>query len=181
MKNHDLNKWTDALSRHTSAVNAYVATAQMIDREAWFAPMAAGKWAPAQVTEHLNRSYKVVLDQLRGGRGIRVRSPWLLRQILRATVLRSIFRNRRLPSGAQAPSEVMPREVAGSQALALDRFVHLAREFSEEIASHRGDGSRITHHVFGAVELLPGIDFVAIHIEHHHRQISANAQAQGLS
>ncbi len=182
MNADELNKWQDALGRHASAASAYAATARMIDEGAWLTPMAEGKWSPAQVTEHLNRAYEVLLDELRGGPGIRVRSPWLLRQILRATVLRWIFRKRRLPRGARAPSEVTPRQVDGNQAQAVDRFAHLGQEFSEEIASHRGqEGLRMTHHVFGAVELLPGIDFVAIHVEHHHRQISETAEAAGPS
>jgi hypothetical protein len=35
----------------------------------------------------------------------------------------------------------------------------------------------LTHHIFGEIDVLPGIDFLAIHIEHHHRQIQSVVSA----
>ncbi len=125
------------------------------------------------MTEHLNRTYQVVFGEVRGGKGIRIRSPWLLRQVLRQTILRSILRKRRLPTGARAPSEVAPKEVNGTQKELLDRFSNLSAQFEEEfLKNSTNTDKKLTHHIFGEIDLLRGIDFVAIHIEHHHRQIS---------
>jgi hypothetical protein len=166
-------EWKEALARHAAAAGAYCETASGIGEAAWDAPYAPRKWSPAQITEHLTRTYDVVLNQLRGGSGLRVRSNWVVRGLLRTTVLRWIFRHRALPRGAKAPSEVVPERVGGTQAEAVARMAARAREFEQEVWERRGHrGLHLTHHLFGEIALLPGVDFVAIHIEHHHRQIA---------
>jgi len=172
MTQSEASHWNDALARHAASAAAYRETADAISSSSWSVPLGEGKWSPAQVTEHLNRTYKVVIGELSGEKGIRIRSPWLLRQVLRHTVLRSIYRKRQLPKGARAPSEVIPKEVEGTQSELLDRFRKLARQFQEVAESNAGkDGRKLTHHIFGEIDPLRGIDFIAIHIEHHHRQI----------
>ena len=173
MKNH-YQEWDEAIARHYPAATAFSTTARLIDSESWFAPMTEGKWSPAQVAEHLSQTYQVVIRELRGEKGIRIRSPWLLRQVLRQTVLRSIYRKRKLPKGARAPSEIAPRVVDATQQQAMEKLGRLAREF--EAAARTAEtlpGRKLTHHIFGQIDVLPGIDFIAIHIEHHHRQIQS--------
>jgi hypothetical protein len=184
MQNKTLTEWNAALARHSNAAMAFAKTARSITPESWSEPLAEGKWSPAQATEHLNRTYRVVNEEIGGGKGIRLRSPWLLRQVLRQTVLRSIYRKRQLPKGARAPSEITPKAVEGTQVELVERFAALAHDFEEAISTNRETGRRLTHHVFGEIELLPGIDFIAIHVEHHCRQIEgapssliANAQS----
>jgi len=185
MRNKTLTEWNAALAQHSNAAMAFAKTARSITPESWSEPLAEGKWSPAQVTEHLNRTYQVVIDEIRGGKGIRLRSPWLLRQVLRQTVLRSIYRKRQLPKGARAPSEIIPKVVEGTQVELLERFCALAHDFEQSMSTNRETGRKLTHHIFGEIELLPGIDFIAIHLEHHHRQIEgapsaliANAQSK---
>src|SRR6185436_17056569 len=114
MRNKTLTEWNAALAQHSNAAMTFARTARSITPESWSEPLSEGKWSPAQVTEHLNRTYQVVIGELTGEKGIRIRTPWLLRQVLRQTVLRSIYRKRRLPKGARAPSEVIPKEVEGT-------------------------------------------------------------------
>lgn len=169
-------RWSSALVRHSAAVESYCSTARSIDETTWNAPIADGKWSPAEITEHLNRTYDVTLDQLNGGQGIRVRTNWFVRSMLRATALRWIFRRRALPRGAKAPREVKPDCVVDSRVDAIARMVLLASRFEDLVAErHQDAGLKLTHHIFGEIDLLPAIDFVAIHIEHHHRQIEAVA------
>lgn len=168
-------EWRAALERHAAATRSYGATASGVAAGAWTAPVGPGKWTPAEITEHLNLTYDVAMPQLNGEAGIRVRTNWLLRVILRATALRWIFRNRALPRGAKAPREVKPEHVADTQSEATERFARLAREFDALVSTRWQDGSvRLTHHIFGAIDLLAAIDFIAIHIEHHHRQIASD-------
>jgi hypothetical protein len=173
MTNSEASSWKDALARHAASAGAYQETAGAISSESWPVPLGEGKWSAAQVTEHLNRTYQVVIEELSGGKGIRIRTPWLLRQVLRQTVLRSIYKKRQLPKGARAPSEVIPKDVEGTQSELIERFHHLATQFEQVAQSNAGeDGRKLTHHIFGEIDVLSGIDFVAIHIEHHHRQIA---------
>ena len=173
MKNQ-AKEWDEAIERHDAAAAAFCNTASVISPDSWFLPMAEGKWSPAQVAEHLSQTYQVVIRELRGEKGIRIRSPWLLRQILRQTVLRSIYRKRKLPKGARAPSEIAPKVVDETKQQAMEKLGRLAREF--EVAARTAEtlpGRKLTHHIFGEIDVLPGIDFIAIHIEHHHRQIQS--------
>jgi hypothetical protein len=168
----DAKSWEGALARHTDAARAFSATAASIGDDSWLAPRGEGKWSPAQVTEHLCRTYEVVIAELNGEQGIRIRSPWLLRQVLRQTMLRSIYRKRKIPKGARAPSEIVPKVTDQTQTASLERFANLAMKFEETMNANRGTSRKLTHHIFGEIELLPGIDFVAIHVEHHHRQVA---------
>jgi uncharacterized protein YbjT (DUF2867 family) len=169
----NFKSWESALARHSDAAKTFSTTAAAIGDGSWLVPLGDGKWSPAQVTEHLNRTYEVLLGELNGGKGIRIRSSWLLRQVLRQTILRSIYRKRALPRGARAPSEIFPKVIDETQSAALERFATLALKFEEAMNANRDTGRKLTHQVFGEIELLPGLDFVAIHIEHHHRQIAS--------
>src|SRR6185295_17144079 len=122
MRNKTLTEWNAALARHSNAAMAFAKTARSITLESWSEPLAEGKWSPAEVTEHLNRTYQVIISELKGEKGIRIRSPWLLRQVLRQTVLRSIYRKRALPKGARAPSEIIPKVIDETQSMSLERF-----------------------------------------------------------
>jgi hypothetical protein len=104
MKNMKSQAWVDAVARHSAAASAFAKTAGAMKPDVWSTPLAEGKWSPAQVTEHLNRTYQMTLGELRGKGGL-----------------------------------------------------------------------QLTHHVFGEIDLLPGIDFIAIHIEHHQRQITGRS------
>ena len=60
----------------------------------------------------------------------------------------------------------MPRETA------LKQLKDLSVEFETEILSRRSDEKlRLTHHVFGQIKPLKGVDLAAIHTEHHTRQL----------
>ena len=165
-------KWDNALSRHSNAAGLFTRTAVAVSESDWMQPLNDGKWSPAQVTEHLNRTYEVIIGELSGEKGIRIRSPWLLRQVLRQTVLRSIYRRRQLPRGARAPSEIIPKSIEETQTAAVERFASLARQFETAMNANRSTQRKLTHHIFGEIDLERGLDFIAIHIEHHQRQIA---------
>ena len=150
----------------------YLRAASGVEEDRWRVPVQPGKWTPAQITEHLLRTYRTVLDQARGGPGIRTRVGPVLRLILRVVLLPWIFRTRRLPAGAKAPSEIRPSDSDTAREDALRQLQTLSDDFEAEILARRHEKDlRLTHHVFGAIEPLRGIDFVAIHTEHHGRQL----------
>ena len=165
--------WANAIQGHRSAVAAYVGSASRIDDRAWRAPVGPGKWTPAQITEHLARTYQVSLEQIRGWQGLKLRSSFLVRKIVRLVFLARIFRTRRLPRGARAPREIRPADPQTPRATALERLGALSEEFEREMSARRSDEKlRLTHHLFGDIKPLQGVDFIAIHIEHHGRQLT---------
>ncbi len=164
--------WTEAIGRHRAAVSDYLRAASSIEEPVWRLPVGPDKWSPAQITDHLIRTYQIAGRQVRGGEGIRIRYGFLLRQVLRLLFLPRIFRTRRLPGGAKAPREILPVDSKMPRETALERLDEFSGEFEREILLRRNDRRlRLTHHIFGEIEPLKGVDFMAIHTEHHGRQL----------
>jgi hypothetical protein len=150
----------------------YDAAARRVAPVDWRSPVGVSKWSPAEITEHLNLTYDVLLAQLRGGEGLRVRTGPVVRRAMATIALRMILLSRRIPTGARAPSEIRPEYIADSRAEALTRFERLAGDLDRQVAERYGDPSaRLTHHLFGELDLVRGVDFVAIHLDHHRRQL----------
>lgn len=174
-------EWTEAIERHRTAIADYLQAASAIEEPVWRLPVGLNKWSPAQITDHLIRTYRILAEQVRGGRGIRIRYGFLLRQTLRLLLLPRIFRTRRLPGGARAPREILPGDSVIPREMAVRQLDELSREFEREILSRRNDRHlRLTHHVFGDIEPLKGVDFIAIHTEHHGRQLPRSRSEAAL-
>ena len=165
-------RWDEALARHGAVVNSFLESAAAVEEEAWHTPIGEGKWTPAQIAEHLILTYTTLVRQVQGGQGLRVQTGWLLRHVLRVLVLAPIMWLRKIPPGAKAPRDLRPGGDATTREVSLERLRAAAAEFEDEIARRRDDKElRLTHHVFGSVKPLKGINFVAIHTEHHGRQL----------
>lgn len=164
--------WKEKIEAHRTAVENYVRSALDVGERDWQTTVVMDNWTPAQITEHLIRTYQVTLQELRGGPGVRPHYNFLLRPILRFTILPKIFRSRRIPAGAKAPTELMPEDSKESLQGAVDQLEHIANEFEREIFSRRNDKKvKISHHVFGAIELLEGLELATIHVDSHRQQL----------
>src|SRR5688572_20474893 len=97
------HRWLEALRIHGSAASAFAATAEAVEPEAWDRPLAEGKWSPAQITDHLIRTYDVILREIGGGGGMKVRTRLWMRLFLRLTYMPRILRGGRFPARAPAP------------------------------------------------------------------------------
>ena len=164
---HDL---AEALRVHGSAVSEFSTAAEAVAPEAWGRPLGEGKWSPAQIADHLNRTYDVLLREVGGAAGMKVRTRSWMRFVLKLTYLPRILRSGWFPAGAPAPPEIRPaKEDLPDQASAVARFRQLAGEF--ETAVQERPEARITHTYFGALKLADGVLFCARHIEHHRAQL----------
>lgn len=165
-------KWSVVSDRHSRAVTEFLDAATSLPAEQWLLPVDDGKWTPAQITLHVVQSYEVMTRQLRTGEGLRVQTGWLLRQVLRLVVLRPIMWTRKLPKGAKAPKDLRPGDTTIGRDEALERLRAIVAEFEGELYSRRQQrGLQMTHHIFGSVDALKGLDFIAVHTEHHGRQL----------
>ena len=168
--------------RHSTAVDRYLSTAAALDDVAWRKPIGEDKWSPAQITLHLIQTYEVLLQQLRTGQGLKVQTGWLLRQVLRVAVLGPILWSGKLPPGAKAPRVLLPGATDLTQEDGVARLRAVASEFEAELLARKDEaGLQLTHHFFGSVGALRGLKFVAIHTEHHGRQLPERAVAAGRS
>jgi len=167
-------KWAVVSERHSRAVNEFLDAANGIPAERWLLPLADGKWTPAQVTVHVIQSYEIITKQLRTGEGLEVQTGWLFRQILRQVVLRPIMWTRKLPRGAKAPKILLPGETTIGRDEALDHLRAAVADFEGELHARRDQpGVQLTHHIFGSVDALKGLDFLAVHTAHHGRQLAS--------
>lgn len=169
--------WEAAIRQHRVALEEYVAVARALDAEAWTRPRAAGAWSPAEITDHLTLAYDALLRELRGEAGIRPKLTRAHRAVLRWVLLPHILFHRTFPIRAKAPREIRPsagRERDEALALLAARGEEFERR-AREIAS--AGPARVTHPYFGSVPLLKGIRFVAVHTDHHRRQVEEVAAA----
>lgn len=166
-----------ATQDHAAAVADFLAAARAIPDDAWERPMSSGKWSPAQVAEHLRLTYVVIQNELAGGSGLRIRTPWWLRLVLRWRLLPRILDTGKLPAGARASSEIRPGSGPFPRAQVLEALEVAARVAQESVARGWDDrGAGITHHVFGRVEMPRAMRFLTVHTAHHMRQL---AKARG--
>ena len=95
-----------ARADHQHAVGEFLAAARAVSADAWERKAGATHWSPAQIAQHVRMTYEVVSAQFAGGPGLRVRTPWWLRVVLRWKFLKrllesGIFPARRDRRGAQ--------------------------------------------------------------------------------
>jgi hypothetical protein len=172
-------KWAQAMDGHSAAVRRFLDAGAALSQAQWRMPIAKGKWTPAQITQHVVQTYQVLIRQLRTGQALQVQTGWLLRQILRVVVLRPIMWTRRLPPGAQAAEALLPIEGEAGQQEKLEQLRDAAATFGAELDSRRYDAAvRLTHHIFGSVTAVNGLDFVALHTDHHARQLLRHSRRE---
>ncbi len=164
------DRWPEALRLHGSAASAFAAAAEAVEPEAWDRPRAEGKWSPAQITDHLIRTYDVILREIGGGGGMKVRTRLWMRLFLRLTYMPRILRGGWFPAGAPAPPEIRPGKTPRGQQDGVALFRQRAKEY--ETAVQGKPEARLTHAYFGALAPADGVLFCARHIEHHLNQIS---------
>jgi hypothetical protein len=161
-----------SLDHHATATAAFLRTVEAVPEERWHQPLADGKWSPAQLTEHLVRTYDVLLQELAGGPGMRVRTrPWM-RILLRLTVAPRLLRGGRFPDGIRAPREIRPGDAPADKPEGLALFRERAESFVRA-ARAAPAAKRLTHPFFGIGSVAEGVLLCARHIRHHHAQLPA--------
>ena len=142
-------------------------------RETWETPLGPEQWTPAQVAEHLRLAYEVIGRELAGGAGIRVRTSWWQRWLLRFKFLPGILEQGRIPGKAKAPSEVRP----GPGPFAREALLAALRDGAQTVEAalstrHADGGAGLTHHVFGRLTPAEALRFLTVHNAHHTRQLT---------
>lgn len=166
-------KWIAIQQLHAVAAERLAVSAEKVDREMWLVPRGEGKWTPAQVVEHLTRVYDVLTNEIAGGPGMKIRTKFLQRMVLRLTVVGRILKGGWFPEGAPAPVETRPGAVTTDQRAAIAGFRARAAQFAAAAADARDSGRRvrITHAYFGTASIERATLLCARHIEHHEKQL----------
>lgn len=166
--------WETARRIHADAVAELIATAETIPAHAWMTPRAEGKWSPAEIVEHLNLAYEVLRSELAGGSGMRVRTKWWQRILLRFTILPKIIRGEPFPTGVRAPREIRPTAVTPDRAVAIATFRERAAYFEREAADAERlrPRFRLKHPYLGNLSVRDAVAICGRHIAHHRTQIT---------
>jgi hypothetical protein len=165
-------RWDDAVDEHRTALAAFLDTAEDLRDDDWAAPWAPGKWTRAQVAEHLALAYEAAIREVVSGETLSVKVPPFRQKILRWLVLPHILFHRTIPGRVRSPREIRPGEVTAPRAEVLRRLRGLGERFEHEMErGYRGGNARLTHPYFGQIGPVRGMRFMAVHLEHHTRQI----------
>jgi hypothetical protein len=157
------------LSDHALAVREYVGRASAISGARWLTPRAAGKWTPAQETQHLILAYEEFLRQLAEDTPMKPRGNALRRRIARLIGLTSILWRKRIPVAVKAPREVRPVWVTAERDELVPKLRLRAEAFDAAFAGEWRTNPlrRMSHYLFGTLTLDQGIRLVSVHTRHH--------------
>jgi hypothetical protein len=165
-----------ARAAHQRAVEQFLAAARAVPPDAWERARVDGEWSPAQVAEHVRLAYAVVGQQLAGGSGIRIRTPWWLRLVLRWRMLPRILAGGGIPAGARAPRELRPGDGPFDREQLLSALATSARVTEDALLRAWDEKTaRMTHHVFGALRAPEALRFASVHTAHHARQLESRS------
>lgn len=161
--------WATSIEHHRAAALSVAATARSVQAGRWNVPRGEGKWSPAEVVEHLRLTYATLRRELATGEGMRVRTPWLRRLVIRALFLRGILRTGQFPAGARAVREIRPAGGPFDQEATVRLLEEEALAFERELTARRG--ATLTHPIFGAADSATGLRFCTVHLLHHEQQL----------
>ncbi len=174
--------WQKRCDDHQREIGRFLADAERLDDAAWMLAPAAGKWCPGQIAEHLVLSYAAMRRELAGGVGLRLRTRFWRRLLIRWRYLPMILKERRLPAGAPAVREIRPPEAPRPRTVVTADLRDQADLFEQELGRARATGGgRLTHPFFGRLSAAEALRFVAVHAAHHRAQLpgAAGTEARG--
>jgi hypothetical protein len=169
------SSWSHAVAMHKSAITEFIHGALTVPPEEWTSE-DSNQWAPAHVMEHLTLVYEVLLKELQGGTGMKIRTNFVTQHLLRWFVVPRMLRGGPFPR-ARAPRETRPVLTrAKNQSEAIQIFKELAACFQEAIEKENAANPKrkLTHAYFGSGSLDATLLLCARHIQHHARGLSRN-------
>lgn len=154
-----------ALELHRAAAEELLRAAEAVPESRWRDPVQEGKWSPAEILEHLNNTYDILLSELSGGAGMKIRTALWQRILLRLTIVPRIMKKGIFPKNAPAPKEIRPLN-APDREPAISAFRERAERL-EATAKTAAPKQKVTHAYFGSSSVANGVTLCARHIQHH--------------
>ncbi len=167
-------QWPMLLADHAAAADDFVAAINALSADTWSARPSPDAWSPAEITEHLARTYSQYAGESRGKDSLRVRLNPVKLLVARALV------KPRLLAGAPFPKSRAPRALRPSagpdtaaDGVALFRATGDACLRDLGILVERRPYKTLIHPYLGALPLYEVVRFAVQHIHHHRRQLLA--------
>lgn len=159
------------LAANRQGVDVFIDLARALDPDRWANPVKPSGWSPAQITDHLIRTYDFgsgIIDGTITG----PRLPRLMRWLIGRFWLRPALRNGRFTGKAKAPGFFQPAATGGTTGDLLPRLRTSSERFASLVdqAVSRGTTS-VEHPMFGTMGLIDFLELQVIHVRHHRAQL----------
>jgi hypothetical protein len=166
--------WPELLTDHAAAADAFVADVTALSPAQWLMHPEPEAWSPAEITDHLARTYSQYAGEARGKNALRIRLPWPQRLLARAFIKPRLLNGAPFPK-AKAPRALRPGTVLATPAdgVALFRATGAACLRDLGLLAERRPYRQLVHPYLGALPLYEMVRFATQHVRHHHRQLLA--------
>jgi hypothetical protein len=166
--------WPEVLAEHAAAADEFTATIGALTPAQWTTRRAPEAWSPAEITDHLARTYSQYAGEARGKNSLRIRLRLPMLLFARAFVKPRLLRGAPFPK-AKAPRPLRPGAGPDTPAdgVALFRATGAACLRDLGLLAERRPYRQLVHPYLGALPLYDMVRFAAQHIRHHHRQVLA--------
>lgn len=167
-------RWPALVTEHAAAADAFVEAIRELTPAQWTVRATADGWSPAEITEHLARTYAQYAGESRGKNSLRIRPGRAMLFLART------FVKPRLLAGAPFPKARAPRELRPSSGpetpadgIALFRATGESCLRDLGILVERRPYRRLVHPYLGALPIYEIVRLASQHIHHHRRQLLA--------
>lgn len=166
------SSWSVAEQRHAEAVAAFLVAASLVPNEKWTVPLGPNRWSPAQMLLHIEQSYLLCADALRGGPGMLPRRSALVGWLSRAAILPLMRLTGRFPKNVPAPRELRPdanlahsphREALTARVQAAATVALAQLRAAVDTKRH----VRLSHAYLGSLDAYQTLRLLNAHTQHH--------------
>lgn len=162
-----------ALAANRAAVRDFMAAAEQAGSR-WSVARAPGKWSPAQLVEHVARSYEQSAHVVAGAPSQFPTLPGMLRPVVRGLFFNRILRKGTFPR-AKTTKPFDPESGPASLADGRTRLDGAVGQFERACQARAGDGATMSSTLFGTVRVSDYVRFQELHTRHHQQQMLAGA------
>ncbi|MDH5643311.1 MAG: DUF1569 domain-containing protein [Gemmatimonadota bacterium] len=165
----------DSAIQESRAVLDDVYQATLDAKNMWHTPRDVGKWSPAQVIEHVIRSYRESKNDVVGEPSKFPNLPFFLRPLARAMVLGATLKRGSVGRKAKTlkPFDPVAQSFTGPESpeSANELLKEVFEEFEQACRECSSKNGTFKSSLFGAVSVEEYASFQAIHTRHHLQQI----------
>lgn len=169
--------WIDAERRHAEAVADFLVAASLVPDEKWAVPLGPNRWSPAQMLLHVEQSYLLCADALRGGPGMQPRRSALASWFGRAVMLPLMRLTGRFPKNVPAPRELRPDAALAHSPRRETLTARVQSAATLALAQLRGavdskSPVRVSHAYLGALDAYQTLRLLNAHTRHHAKVLA---------
>ena len=159
------------IAENRKATEHFLATARSVAKEKWEQPVAAGKWSPAQIVDHIAVTTEVALKAINGDPSMGS-IPKFLRFIPRKLGFDPTIKKGRFPEKQRGPAIFAPSAGHPTYEASVAKLERAMVALESHVRNLMAQNKHSFEHTFfGRVSIPDYIRFGTLHTEHHQRQL----------